>query len=192
MTGGTAPLRSATSTSFPARASGAGDTTTSTGRKVGAGLDSEPELRLDFRYNQNWNVLSKKPCLAQNSFCCRPDARKLLDQLQPLFRTMSSHGPEHFAWPVVFKAPLAGRLHTARVWDAASRKPLATPLRPSDAVYSAAFSPDGTRVVTAQRRQQFGMAGPPLGAAEQAPSGSGLWPRVGPRRAPDLLTYLHE
>ena len=38
---------------------------------------------------------------------------------------------------------------TARVWDAATGKPVASPLEHHGAVTSAAFSPDGTRVVTA-------------------------------------------
>ncbi|MDQ0290552.1 nSTAND1 domain-containing NTPase [Oligosphaera ethanolica] len=38
---------------------------------------------------------------------------------------------------------------TARVWDAASGKPIGEPLRHEDDVYNASFSPDGTRVVTA-------------------------------------------
>ncbi len=38
---------------------------------------------------------------------------------------------------------------TARVWDAATGKPLTSPLEHQDQVWSAAFSPDGTRVVTA-------------------------------------------
>jgi WD40 repeat protein len=38
---------------------------------------------------------------------------------------------------------------TARIWDAATGKPVGEPLRHEDGVMSAAFSPDGTRVVTA-------------------------------------------
>jgi WD40 repeat protein len=38
---------------------------------------------------------------------------------------------------------------TARVWDAATGKPLTSPLEHQAQVVSAAFSPDGTRVVTA-------------------------------------------
>jgi WD40 repeat protein len=38
--------------------------------------------------------------------------------------------------------------HTARVWDAATGKLLATPLQHQGPVRSAAFSPDGSRVVT--------------------------------------------
>jgi WD40 repeat protein len=39
--------------------------------------------------------------------------------------------------------------HTARLWDAASGKELVTLEGHTDTVLSAAFSPDGTRVVTA-------------------------------------------
>ena len=39
--------------------------------------------------------------------------------------------------------------HTARVWDAASGKPLGEPMRHEDDVKSAQFSPDGSRIVTA-------------------------------------------
>ena len=39
---------------------------------------------------------------------------------------------------------------TARIWDAATGKPIGEPLKGHDgAVYSAAFSPDGKRIVTA-------------------------------------------
>jgi WD40 repeat protein len=38
---------------------------------------------------------------------------------------------------------------TARVWDAATGKPLTRPFEHQSGVRSAAFSPDGTRVVTA-------------------------------------------
>jgi len=38
---------------------------------------------------------------------------------------------------------------SARVWDAATGESLGAPLTHQDAVRSAAFSPDGTRVVTA-------------------------------------------
>ncbi len=38
---------------------------------------------------------------------------------------------------------------TARLWDAATGKPLGEPMRHEDVVSSAAFSPDGKRVVTA-------------------------------------------
>ena len=41
---------------------------------------------------------------------------------------------------------------TARIWDAASGKPIGEPLKGhDDDVYSAAFSPDGQRIVTASR-----------------------------------------
>ena len=39
--------------------------------------------------------------------------------------------------------------HTARVWEAATGKPVGQPLRHEAAVASAAFSPDGLWVVTA-------------------------------------------
>ena len=43
---------------------------------------------------------------------------------------------------------------TARVWDAASGKPIGEPLKGHEAVVcSAAFSPDGKRIVTASCRQ---------------------------------------
>ena len=38
---------------------------------------------------------------------------------------------------------------TARLWDAASGKPIGEPMKHEDAVSSAQFSPDGQRVVTA-------------------------------------------
>jgi WD40 repeat protein len=41
--------------------------------------------------------------------------------------------------------------HTARVWDAATGKPVTPPLRHQGEVHAAAFSPDGTRVVTASQ-----------------------------------------
>jgi WD40 repeat protein len=43
----------------------------------------------------------------------------------------------------------ASSAKTARVWDAATGKPLTGALEHQAAVWSAAFSPDGTRVVTA-------------------------------------------
>jgi WD40 repeat protein len=43
--------------------------------------------------------------------------------------------------------------NTARVWDAATGKPLTGALEHEAEVVSAAFSPDGTRVVTASRDQ---------------------------------------
>ncbi len=56
---------------------------------------------------------------------------------------------------------------TARVWDAASSKPIGEPLRHDGAVNSASFSPDGTRVVTASfdktARVWDAASGQPLG-----------------------------
>ena len=43
--------------------------------------------------------------------------------------------------------------HTARVWAAATGKPLSPPLAHQRLVMSAAFSPDGARVVTASLDQ---------------------------------------
>ena len=40
---------------------------------------------------------------------------------------------------------------TARLWDAASGAPLGAPLRHEGPVWSAAFSPDGARVLTTSR-----------------------------------------
>ena len=58
-------------------------------------------------------------------------------------------------------------ISTARLWDAASGKALATLEGHADRVRSAAFSPDGTRVVT---------------ASDDAPRGCGTRPRA--RRSP--------
>jgi tetratricopeptide (TPR) repeat protein len=56
---------------------------------------------------------------------------------------------------------------TARVWDAASGKPIGEPMEHTDAVYSAQFSPDGQRVVTASydktARLWDGASGKPIG-----------------------------
>jgi WD40 repeat protein len=41
------------------------------------------------------------------------------------------------------------RHNTARIWDVASAKEIAILRGHDDAVYSAAFSPDGSRIVTA-------------------------------------------
>ena len=40
---------------------------------------------------------------------------------------------------------------TARVWDAASGKPIGAPMKHESGVLSAKFSPDGQRVVTASK-----------------------------------------
>jgi dipeptidyl aminopeptidase/acylaminoacyl peptidase len=42
----------------------------------------------------------------------------------------------------------ASKDHTARLWDAASGKPIGEPMKHEDVVNSAQFSPDGLRVVT--------------------------------------------
>ena len=48
----------------------------------------------------------------------------------------------------------ASRDKTARLWDAASGKPIGDPLKGHDGgVVSAAFSPDGKRIVTASHGQ---------------------------------------
>ena len=41
---------------------------------------------------------------------------------------------------------------TARLWDAASGKPIGQPMNHEDVVFSAQFSPDGQEVVTASAR----------------------------------------
>ena len=46
---------------------------------------------------------------------------------------------------------------TARVWDAASGKPIAVLRGHADLVWSAAFSPDGRRIVTASKDQTAGI-----------------------------------
>ena len=43
------------------------------------------------------------------------------------------------------------RVNTARIWDAATAKEIAVLRGHEDIVWAAAFSPDGTRVVTASR-----------------------------------------
>ncbi len=48
----------------------------------------------------------------------------------------------------------ASYYHTARVWDAATGKPIGEPLKGHEGrVYGAAFSPDGQRIVTASADQ---------------------------------------
>jgi WD40 repeat protein len=49
---------------------------------------------------------------------------------------------------------------TARVWEAASGKPVSRPLRHNGAVNSAAFSPDGQWVVTASAQKPDALARP--------------------------------
>ena len=55
---------------------------------------------------------------------------------------------------------------TARLWDAATGKPLGEPMKHADAVGYAAFSPDGTRIATASQdetaRLWFTASGKPL------------------------------
>ena len=71
------------------------------------------------------------------------------------------------------------------MWDAATGQPLGAPLAHQDGVASAAFSPDGTRVVTASydrtARVWDAATGQPLGAPLDA-SGRGVERRVQPRR----------
>ena len=45
---------------------------------------------------------------------------------------------------------------TARLWDAASGKPIGEPMKHEDCVNSAQFSPDGQRVVTASEETRRG------------------------------------
>ena len=57
---------------------------------------------------------------------------------------------------------------TARLWDAATGKPIGEPLKGHERlVYSVAFSPDGKRIVTASRTRRRG-SGTPRPASRSA------------------------
>ncbi len=79
----------------------------------------------------------------------------------------------------------------ARLWDAATGKPLGTPLRHQDAVTSVAFSPDGKTVLTGSWDN---MARLWDGDPAAAPSIRALFPHQGPVSAvafhPDGRTLL--
>jgi WD40 repeat protein len=83
-----------------------------------------------------------------------------------LYSTLALHAAEKQTWPreiLRHEASVSGAQFspdgmrivtasddkTARVWDAASGKPLGEPLRHEDRVLTAQFSPDGTLIVTA-------------------------------------------
>ena len=61
---------------------------------------------------------------------------------------------------------------TARLWDAATGKPLGEPMKHEEAVMAVAFSPDGTKVATASEdktaRLWDAATGKPLGEPHEA------------------------
>ena len=72
---------------------------------------------------------------------------------------------------------------TARVWDAATGKPIGEPLKGhEDAVSSAAFSPDGKRIVTASRTRRRG-SGTPRAASRSASRSKAMRMQCGARRS---------
>ena len=76
---------------------------------------------------------------------------------------------------------------TARIWDAATGKPIGEPLKGhEDAVMSAAFSPDGKRIVTASddktARIWDAATGKPIGEPLKGHDGCGDERGVQPRR----------
>jgi hypothetical protein len=57
---------------------------------------------------------------------------------------------------------------TARVWDARTGQPVGAPLEHAADIWSAVFSPDGTRIVTASRDKTARVWGAPAGTPSDA------------------------